>query len=293
MRFGSSPAADGFHRKMKNVKSRRRKTIFIKFLVVVLTAYALCLLVLYFSQRSLMYHPDKGDEKKFLAAAAKLGILPWRNARGQLIGWKRISQKPTKNRMLVLHGNGGNALSRTYLLDGFETTGNWDFYLLEYSGYAWRGENPNQNGIFDSAQAALQQLMDEEKTPVFIAGESLGTGVACLLAGKMPRAVRGLFLITPYTATVDVAAGRYPIFPVRFLMKDQYQAAAALREYSGPVAILLAGNDIIVPARFGQALFDGYNGPKKLWIQPDAGHSSLNFDPKAKMWREIVEFWQQ
>jgi pimeloyl-ACP methyl ester carboxylesterase len=277
---------------MSGVKTTRRKTILIKILVVLVAAYAMCLLVLYFSQRSLMYHPDKGDEKTFLSLASERGVLPWRDAQGQLIGWKRLSNKPTKKRLLILHGNGGNALSRTYLLDGFETTGDWDFYLLEYSGYGWRGENPNQIGILDSAEAALQQLMAENKTPVYIAGESLGTGVACLLAGKMPRAVRGLFLITPYTATVDVAAGRYPIFPVRFLMKDQYQAAAALREYSGPVAILLAGNDYIVPTRFGQALFDGYSGPKKLWIQPDAGHNSLNFDPKAKMWREIAEFWQ-
>jgi pimeloyl-ACP methyl ester carboxylesterase len=277
---------------MSGVKTKRRKTILIKTLVVLLTAYAICLLVLYLSQRSLMYHPDKGDEKEFLSLASEQGVLPWRDTRGELIGWKRLSKKPTKNRMLILHGNGGNALSRTYLIDGFEKTGDWDFYLLEYSGYAWRGENPNQTAILGSAQAALQQLIAENKTPVYVAGESLGTGVACLLAGEMPRAVRGLFLITPYNSTVDVAAGRYPVFPVRLLMKDQYHAAAALREYSGPVAILLAGNDYIVPTRFGQALFDGYNGPKKLWIQPGAGHNSLDFDPKAKMWREIVEFWK-
>lgn len=277
---------------MSDVKSKRRKIILIKTCVVLLAAYAMCLLVLYFSQRSLLYHPDKGDEKDFLAAAAKRGVLPWRNARGELIGWKRLSKNPTKNRMLIFHGNSGNALSRTYLMDGFSKTGDWNFYLLEYPGYAWRGENPNQTAIIASAQAALQQLMTENKTPVFIAGESLGTGVACLSTQKMPQAVRGLFLITPYNSTVDVASGRYPIFPIHLLMKDQYHAAAALREYSGPVAILLAGNDYIVPTRFGQALFDGYNGPKKLWIQPSAGHNSLDFNPQSKMWREIVEFWQ-
>jgi pimeloyl-ACP methyl ester carboxylesterase len=277
---------------MSDVKTKRGKTILIKTLIVLLSAYGTCLLVLYFSQRSIMYHPDRGDEKEFLAAAAKQGVLPWRNERSELIGWKRLSKTPTKNRLLIFHGNGGNALSRTYLMNGFEKTGDWDFYLLEYSGYAWRGDNPNQNAILDSAKNAMQELMAENKAPVFIAGESLGTGVACLLASKMPRAVRGLFLVTPYNSTVDVAIGRYPIFPIRLLMKDQYHAAAALREYSGPVAVLLAGNDYIVPTRFGQALFNGYNGPKKLWIQPSAGHNSLDFDPQSKMWREIVEFWK-
>ena len=74
-------------------------------------------------------------------------------------------------------------------------------------------------------------------------------------------------------------------------MQDRYEATNALKEYTGPVAILLAGNDYIVPTRFGQALFDGYKGPKKLWIQPNAGHNSLDFSPESKLWSEVEEFW--
>jgi fermentation-respiration switch protein FrsA (DUF1100 family) len=53
---------------------------------------------------------------------------------------------------------------------------------------------------------------------------------------------------------------------------------------------LLAGRDIIVPARFGQALFDGYNGPKKLWIHPNAGHNTLDYDPRAAWWKDVSDF---
>jgi pimeloyl-ACP methyl ester carboxylesterase len=137
----------------------------------------------------------------------------------------------------------------------------------------------------------LQELLQDSR-PLFIAGESLGTGVACLLAAKHPDKVRGLFLATPYTSTTDVAQGRFPIFPVSLVMQDRYEAARALRKYRGPVAILLAGQDMIVPTHYGQKLFDGYGGPKRLWIQADAGHNTLDYDPQAKWWKEVSDFLQ-
>jgi pimeloyl-ACP methyl ester carboxylesterase len=245
------------------------------------------------TQRTFMYHPHRGDESEFLALAPQFTVLPWRDSQGALIGWKREGQKPAKNRMLILHGNGGHALTRTYLMDGLgaqdEGTA-WDFYCLEYPGYGWRAGNANQADIVAAADAAVNELLKNDARPLYLAGESLGSGVACLVAARHPRQVRGLFLVTPYTSAVDIAVGRYPIFPVRLVMQDTYEAAAALNEYSGPVAILLAGQDYIVPTRFGQALFDGYTGPKKLWIQSDAGHNSLDYDPRAAWWKEVSEF---
>jgi pimeloyl-ACP methyl ester carboxylesterase len=76
-------------------------------------------------------------------------------------------------------------------------------------------------------------------------------------------------------------------------MQDRYEAAAALKEYSGPVAVLLAGQDYIVPTRFGQALFDGYTGPKRLWIQQGAGHNTLDYNPGAAWWTEVSNFLLQ
>lgn len=254
-----------------------------------LAIYGASLLALFLSQRTFMYHPNIGEEKEFLARAPGRGVLPWRDKNGKLIGWKRETAN-TKKKMLILHGNGGDALTRTYLMDGFAQTGAWNFYALEYPGYAWREGAPSENSILEAAGNALQELQRGDTRAIYATGESLGTGVACLLASKNPDAIKGLFLVTPYTSTSDVAAGRFPFFPVRLLMQDRYDATRALREYSGPVAILLAGNDYIVPTRFGQALFDGYKGPKKLWVQQNAGHNSLDFEPSAKWWREVENF---
>jgi fermentation-respiration switch protein FrsA (DUF1100 family) len=273
------------------MKAQFGRSLLVKLTIVVVLLYGMGLTALYSSQRTFMYHPDKGEEQTYMAQARKLGLLPWRDSQGELIGWKSLAAKPAAKRMLILHGNGGNAISRTGLSEGFKTSGNWEFYFLEYPGYAWREGISSETTILSAANSALKELLKQSKKPIYITGESLGTGVACIMAANKPEVVKGLFLITPYTSTTDVAAGRFPFFPVRLMMHDRYEAAAALRDYKGPVAILLAGNDYIVPTRFGQALFDGYEGPKKVWIQPDAGHNSLDFAPELRMWREVEQFW--
>lgn len=270
--------------------------------------YASVLLVLALKQRSLMYFPTRGPQSEYLQRAVQQKVQPWHGAKGTLIGWKREGQeqKRAAHRMLLLHGNGGDALSRTYLMDALsynasESQGisekaarpDIDFYSLEYPGYGCRGGNANQNEIVAAALAALNELLKQDKRPLYIAGESLGSGVACLLSAQHPKEVRGLLLITPYTSIADVAASQFSMFPVRLVLQDKYEAAHALKSYSGPVAVLLAEKDEMVPPQFGQSLFDGYKGPKKLWVEPGAGHNSLDYTPRIHRWREISGFLLQ
>ena len=286
---------------------RTRKRLIINLVFIFGSLYIAAFLVLASAQRTFMYHPERGDEAKFLQMAKTQNVEPWRDDNKKLIGWKRTAESRksehrvldvqenvrAKNRLLILHGNGGHALSRTYFMDGFAALDDgktWEFYALEYPGYGWRDGEHTESEIVADAEKALLQSTKNDSRPVFIAGESLGTGVACLLAAKYPDLIRGLFLATPYTSTVDVAQGRFPIFPVGLALQDRYEAARALEKYRGRVAVLLAGRDIVVPTHYGQKLFDGYVGAKQLWIQAEAGHNTLNYDAKLKMWREVSDF---
>ena len=257
-------------------------------------------------QRTFMYHPERGTEAQFLKMATTQNVEPWRDNNNEFIGWKRtdfqnsnqnsqhrVLDVPARNRLLIFHSNGGHALTRTYFMDGLgalDNGKNWEFYALEYPGYAWRDGVHSEAEIVPEAERALLQLTKNDARPVFLAGESLGTGVACILAAKHPDKVRGLFLVTPFTSIVDVAQGRFPFFPVGLVLQDRYEAAHALENYRGRVAVLLAGRDTIVPTHYGQKLFKDYRGAKKLWIQAEAGHNTLNYNPQLKMWREVADF---
>jgi len=273
---------------------QRFKRMLVLFVSTLGLIYLGVVLVLMVTQRSMIYLPAKGTETQLLQAAKASGLQPWRDGQGQLIGWKNAAgSAPAANRLLIVHGNAGQAVDRDYLMRGLNTLGKgrlWDAFVVEYPGYGARAGKPSEAALMAAADAAFTQLQNDDRRPIYVLGESLGTGVASQLAGRHANAIAGVLLITPFTSLVDVAAGQHPYAPVRLLLFDRYDSVQALKNYHGPLAVVLAGRDTMVPTRFGQQLFDGYGGSKRLWIQPEAGHNSLDYKPEAAWWREVSDF---
>src|SRR5262249_14246465 len=90
--------------------------------------------------------------------------------------------------------------------------------LASYRGYPGTSGRPSEDGIMSDARAVLS-VLPKGHGPVILWGQSLGTGVAARMAAEGYGAA--LILQSPYTAVVDVAARRFPIFPVRQLMLDR------------------------------------------------------------------------
>ncbi|MCA1809519.1 MAG: alpha/beta hydrolase [Kiritimatiellia bacterium] len=253
-------------------------------------AYLGTLLLLTMAQRRYIYHPRQDTEEDLLQMAEAGGLLPWRNEDEELIGWHAPGGENAP-RVIVFHGNGGYALHRIYLARGLQAEAGsapWEVFLLEYPGYGARPGTPSEARILNAATAALQTIPDDGR-PLFLLGESLGTGVATALAARMPQRIQGLILLTPFTCLADVARRHYPIFPVRWLLRERYNNAAALKHYQGPAAFLLAENDEVVPTDSGRRLYEAYTGPKRLWSQA-AGHNTLNYSPSSRWWRNLKEF---
>ena len=108
----------------------------------------------------------------------------------------------------------------------------------------------------------------------------------------MSSVARALLLIAPYHNLADVAQGHMPIFPAKYMLRDNFRSAEYLRTYHGSLAVLLAGEDTVVPNKFGKRLFDAYTGPKKLWKIPQAGHNDLPHAP-PDWWKELLTFWKE
>jgi len=103
--------------------------------------------------------------------------------------------------------------------------------------------------------------------------------------------VAGIALLAPYNRLADVAQAHMRIFPVRWMLSERFPAEDDLRSYSGPVAVLVGGQDKVVPQKFGHRLYHGYPGPKKLWEFPEADHEALMTQP-PQTWQEIIGFWK-
>ena len=242
-------------------------------------------------QRQLIYFPSKAGEQDLLQQAARIGVEVWRNEQGSAIGWKPVKEHSALKRMLVFHGNAGYALHREYFVAGFQALSEeWDVFLFEYPGYGARSGRPSEATFKAGAADALESLLRSDTRPIYVLGESLGSGVACYLAGTFPGQVAGLLLVTPFSSLADVAAHHYPFLPVRTLLSDRYDSVEALSHYKGPVAFLLAGSDEVVPTKLGRQLYESYSGPKWLRVEAHAGHNSIPYDPGAAWWGEVSKF---
>jgi uncharacterized protein len=240
-------------------------------------------------QRRLLYYPPvfTTEQVDDLAKAAKLDR--WRNSAGQAIGMKRLSpRQPSEGKVLLVYGNGSCATGCARYADAIQNVAALDVFILEYPGYADRAGKPSQNTLFRAADEGFQLLGTNQ--PVYLVGESLGTGVAAYLAGTYPEKVAGVVLFAPYNRLADVAQYHVRILPVRWLLVERFPSEDYFRQYHGPMAIFVGGRDKVVPEKFGRRLYDGYAGPKRIWEFPEANHGTVTVRTSAE-WKEVVDFW--
>lgn len=248
-------------------------------------------------QRKLIYFPSRplATEEKMAHLAMSVGFEPWRDAHGQRIGWRQIPPAGVapRNRMIVFHGNAGCAFDRSQYAKGFGNIQQgqaWQTYLFEYPGYDARPGAPSQESFCAAAGTAIEQLATEDARPIYLTGESLGSGVACALAGALPQKVAGIFLMTPFRSLGEVAAHHYPWLPIRLLLRDRWDSAEALGKYHGPVAIMIAGQDEVVTTVQGERLYAGYAGPKRRWFDSEATHNTVSNSTFLPWWQEVSDF---
>ncbi len=243
-------------------------------------------------QRMYIYYPTTDDLASLEEEAGRIGLEPWRSSDGAFLGWKPPGSAGG-NRLVVFHGNAGHALIRDYYVHQFEALeagAPWDVYLFEYPGYGGRDGRPSEKIFVEAALAATDSLLEEDDAPLFLLGESLGGGVATRVAAERAGDVDGVFLVTPFTRLGDVGAAHFPFLPVRLLLRDRYDNERHLARYAGPVAVLLAAGDEVVPARLGRELYEGFEGRKRLREIEGADHNTLMNRTGVEVWEDLAAF---
>ncbi len=265
-----------------NLQPIRRKLIVV--VGTLATVYVIVLLAVFLFQRRLLYFPSRAPLAELTQRARSVSLDPWTNAAGQTIGWvRRAPRSPSAGLVLVVHGNGGHAVHRAAYADALQRAANVEVRILEYPGYGARDGESTERSLCAAADEAMAVLGESNR--VYVVGESLGTGVACYLAGAYTNRVAGVLLVAPYDRLFRVAQSHYPFLPAGLIMHDRFDSADRLQNYSGPLYVWLGGSDIVVPTQFGRSLYDGYHGPKRLHETPGAGHEDV--------WKEPGEWWKE
>jgi len=258
------------------------------FFLGAIALYASVCLLAFLVQRKLLYFPARYTEQAALNAGERMGLHPWRDGRGTLAGWCALPATKPIARVVVLHGNAGSALDRLNYASAFVGLG-VEVVLLEYPGYGSLPGPISLRALSDAAAQALDQLAAQGREPIWLLGESLGSGVAARAAARRPDLVRGLVLVTPFARLSDVVRAHYPFLPP-FLLLDRFVPEDDLASYRGPAVVIVAGQDEVVGIDQGRRLFAKLHGPKRLVVEEQATHNDLNLERGTALWPDVVAF---
>jgi len=241
------------------------------------------------TQRSMLYFPTVRTAEQVDEASARANLQRWIGPNGQFIGLKRNSPgQQAQGTVLITYGNGSSAVGCGRYVTDIQKVAAFDVFILEYPGYQDRAGKPTQTSLFQAGDEAFQSL--PTNSPIYLVGESLGSAVACHIAGTYSNRIAAVILISPFDNMTDVAQSHIVIYPVKWMLQDRFASGDYLRNYHGRVGIAVDGRDFTVPERFGRRLFDGYAGTKKLWEFPEGGH--IHIEQPAVFWMEAVAFLQ-
>ena len=225
-------------------------------------------------QGNLLYHPTtdnylQNQAEREPAEIEKVKITTVDNL--DLVAWfynKNIEKFKT---VLFFHGNAGCLENRTYKLNRFKDL-NVNFLIIAWRGFSGNKGKPSETGLYEDAESAFKWLKIKgvNEKNIILYGESLGTGVAVQVA--QGKNFAGIILESPFTSMVNMGKKYYPLFPIRFLLKDKFESYKKITSISVPVLIIHGKIAKIVPFAMGKKMYELANEPKFFYFQEYGDH---------------------
>ncbi|SDO20806.1 alpha/beta hydrolase [Polaromonas sp. JS666] len=238
------------------------------FVAVLLLAYLALCAALYVYQRSLIYFP----QPKSWGGPATTQQLQVKDA--ELVLTARQSTGP---KAIVYFG--GNAEDVSANLPSFsEAFPGHAIYLLHYRGYGGSSGSPSEAALQSDALALFDHI-GKTHAEVTVVGRSLGSGVAVWVASQRP--VARLILVTPYNSIQELAAQRFPWFPISWLLVDKFESWKYAPQVTAPTLLIAAGQDEVIPAASTEKLYAQFKkGTAALKVLPGTSHNTVSQHPQ-------------
>ena len=223
--------------------------------------YLIITLILYNSQRSLLYHPSENNYSGDMLTVSIEKIKIKNDDNIELLAWYHEKDIEKYKTILFLHGNAGSLENRIHKINHFNDM-DVNFLIISWRGFSGNKGQPTEKGLYKDAKSAIEWLKNKgiNQKNIIIYGESLGTGVATEISQNNNFA--GIILESPFTSMVAAGKSKYPIFPIGLLLKDKYESDKKIKNIQSPILIMHGEADTIVPFWMGKKLYELANQPK-------------------------------
>lgn len=211
----------------------------------------------------------------------------------KLNGWFVPIKDKTKQKIvptiLFCHGNAGNISHRIEILKIFNEF-NYNIFIFDYRGYGRSDGSPSEEGTYLDAVASYNYLIsrdDIDKSKIVLYGKSLGGAIAIDLATRVK--IFALITEASFTSTVEVGRQVYPIFPVKLLVTQKFDALSKIGKITVPKLIIHSTEDEIIPFNIGKKLFEKAVEPKEFMVTK-GGHNDSFLIYTIDYMKKIGEF---
>ncbi|KAH3851352.1 lysophosphatidylserine lipase ABHD12-like isoform X1 [Dreissena polymorpha] len=176
--------------------------------------------------------------------------------------------------ILYLHGNSGSRAG-WHRVGLYKVLAKMDFHVIavDYRGYGDSSGSPSEDGVVADALFVYRWLRERQgRSPLYIWGHSLGTGVSTKLARIISRsgeAPDGVILESGFNNILDAAkyhplASPFKMIPwFNWLFLDtitandiHFQSDQSIADVTPPLLMLHAEDDVIVPFHLGVKLYE-------------------------------------
>ena len=175
--------------------------------------------------------------------------------------------------VLFLHGNAATIAAKVNIAHYSELR-NLGVNVLapEYHGFGGLTGIPTEAVLAADARAAYDYLRTARQVApshLVIYGWSLGSAVAVGLASEVEEAA--VILEGAPASLVDISRERYPLFPVRLLMRNRFDSIEKINRVRAPILFLHSPEDAVIPIAEGRRLYEAARG-EKTFVEVRGGH---------------------
>lgn len=263
---------------MFNTVQNKRIQKLKKAILILLGLYVMIGTSLYFIQEKILFRPTVLPQNyvyQFSRPFEEVFLKTEDDASINAIHFKTANPKGV---ILYFHGNAGD-LSRWGIIAEYFVKQQYDVFIMDYRTYGKSTGVLSENALYADAQLCYDYLLKHfREADITLYGRSLGTGIATNIASK--NTPKQLILETPYYSMVDVAQHRFPIFPVKQLLKYKIPTFEFVKNVTCSITIFHGTDDNVVPFTSGKKLFESLSKEQSKFIQIDGGnHNNLiDFD---------------
>ena len=205
------------------------------------------------------------------------------------------SRRPT---LLFFTGKGASLSGERGLFDSLRRL-DANVLMPEYVGFGQSGGQESETNCFATARAAYTYLRaqpDTNQKKIFVAGYSLGSGVAIDLTARETNArqpVAGLALFAAYTSMAEMAHQEYPIYPawlLRLILKYPFASDTKMPKIVCPVLLVHSRADRVIPYRMSDTLAVLCRGPVTRLTVTHADHAEYFSDRETAVYPALRKF---